>query len=132
EVPAFLVAELRHAPEKVAIERRLPWLHADKSDAQLRRLLRARRARPNEAAGSRDAKERDELAASDSGGRTARSFCDESTARHSITSSARASRSSGMVNPSALAVRMLMTNSKWVGCSTGRSAGCAPLRILST
>jgi hypothetical protein len=27
---------------------------------------------------------------------------------------------------------MLMINSNFVGCSTGRSAGLAPLRILST
>ena len=37
-----------------------------------------------------------------------------------------------MVSPSALAVLRLMTNSNVVGCSTGRSAGFAPLRILST
>src|SRR6516162_61165 len=51
---------------------------------------------------------------------------------HSITSSARASNASGTVKPSALAVFILMISSKWVGCSTGRSAGWAPLRILST
>ena len=37
-----------------------------------------------------------------------------------------------MVRPSALAVLRLMTSSNFVGCSTGRSAGFAPLRILST
>jgi len=37
-----------------------------------------------------------------------------------------------MVIPSALAVWRLMTNSYFVGCSTARSAGCAPFRILST
>ena len=37
-----------------------------------------------------------------------------------------------MVNPSALAVFRLMTNSNFVGCSTGRSAGLAPFKILST
>ena len=37
-----------------------------------------------------------------------------------------------MVRPSALAVLRLMTSSNFVGCSTGRSAGLAPLRILST
>src|SRR5205807_1703115 len=51
---------------------------------------------------------------------------------YSITSSARASSVGGTSIPSALAVFILMTNSKWVGCSTGRSAGWAPLRILST
>ena len=38
----------------------------------------------------------------------------------------------GNLMPSALAVFMLMTNSNWVGCSTGRSEGFAPFRILST
>ena len=36
----------------------------------------------------------------------------------------------GMVRPSALAVLRLMTNSNVVDCSTGRSAGLAPLRML--
>ena len=51
---------------------------------------------------------------------------------YSITSSARASRVGGIVSPSALAVFRLMTSSNLVGCSTGRSAGFAPRRILST
>src|SRR5262249_36864025 len=51
---------------------------------------------------------------------------------HSSTWSARASSEGGIVRPSALAVLRLMTRSNFVGCSTGRSAGLAPLRILST
>ena len=51
--------------------------------------------------------------------------------RYSITSSARASTVAGTSRPSALAVLRLMTNSNLVGCSIGRSAGLAPLRILS-
>src|SRR5262245_44831432 len=51
---------------------------------------------------------------------------------HSITSSARASSDGGIVRPSAFAVLRLMTRSNFVGCSTGKSAGLAPLRILST
>src|SRR5262249_51888770 len=51
---------------------------------------------------------------------------------HSITSSARASTEGGIVRPRAFAVFMLITSSNLVGCSTGRSAGLAPLRILST
>ena len=51
---------------------------------------------------------------------------------YSITSSARASSVAGTVMPSALAVFILMTSWKRVGCSTGKSAGWAPLRILST
>jgi len=51
---------------------------------------------------------------------------------HSITLSARTKIASGTVRPRALAVLRLMTNSNFVGCSTGRSAGLAPLMILST
>jgi len=50
-------------------------------------------------------------------------------ARESVTSSARASRLSGTVRPSAFAVVRLRTNSNLVDCTTGRSAGLAPLRI---
>ena len=50
--------------------------------------------------------------------------------RYWITSSAVASSVSGMVRPSALAVLRLMTRSILVGCSTGRSAGLSPLRML--
>src|SRR5262249_39668594 len=56
-------------------------------------LLRARRERPSR----RAAKQRDELAA-----------------RHSITSSARASRVGGMVSPIALAVLRLITSSNLI------------------
>ena len=51
---------------------------------------------------------------------------------HSMTWSARASSAGGIVNPRALAVLRLMTNSNLVGCSIGSSPGFAPLRILST
>src|SRR5207248_1187110 len=51
---------------------------------------------------------------------------------YSITSSARASNVGGTVRPSALAVLRLITSSNLVGCSTGRSEGLVPLRILST
>jgi hypothetical protein len=57
---------------------------------------------------------------------------DELAPPHSITSSARASSVGGISTPSALAVLRLITNSNLVGCSIGRSAGLAPLRILST
>jgi len=73
-------------------------------------LLRARRKRPS----CRAAEQRDELAAF-----------------HSITSSASASSLSGIWRPSDLAVLRLMTSSNLVGCSTGRFAGFAPLKILS-
>jgi hypothetical protein len=51
---------------------------------------------------------------------------------YSITSSAVASSVCGTVRPSAFAVVRLMMRSNLVGCSTGRSAGLAPRRILST
>src|SRR6516165_2783858 len=76
------------------------------------RLLRARRERPR---GRRAAEDRDELA----------------PPHHSITSSARASSVGGISRPSALAVFRLITSSNLAGCWTGRSAGFAPLRILS-
>ena len=51
---------------------------------------------------------------------------------YSITSSACASNVGEIVRPSASAVFILITTSNFVGCSTGRSAGFAPLMILST
>src|SRR5262245_58545505 len=53
-------------------------------------------------------------------------------ALYSMTWSARPSTDCGIVRPRALAVFRLITNSNFVACSTGRSAGFAPLRILST
>src|SRR5258706_3589182 len=57
---------------------------------------------------------------------------DELAPIHSITSSARSRIDVGSVTPIALAVFRLSANSKFVACSTGRSAGCAPRRILAT
>src|ERR1700730_18583459 len=57
---------------------------------------------------------------------------ERATIHHWITSSARSRSDGGIVSPRALAVLRLMTNSNFVGCSTGRSPGLAPLRILST
>ena len=51
---------------------------------------------------------------------------------HWITASARSSSDCGILRPSAFAAFRLITSSNFVGCSTGRSAGLAPLRILST
>src|SRR6266508_6627988 len=48
---------------------------------------------------------------------------------HSITSSAVASSVGGTVRPSILAVWALMTSSNLLDCTTGRSAGLAPLRM---
>src|SRR5262249_51448428 len=57
---------------------------------------------------------------------------DEIATRHSITSSARASSVGGTSRPRALAVFRLITSSNFVGCSTGRSAGFVPCKILCT
>jgi hypothetical protein len=51
---------------------------------------------------------------------------------YSMTSSALDSSDDGTVIPSAWAVLRLMTRSYFVGCSTGISAGDAPLRMRST
>src|SRR6266478_1533122 len=51
---------------------------------------------------------------------------------HLITRSALASTFGGIVRPICLAVFKLMINSNFFGCSTGRSAGLAPFKILST
>src|SRR5262249_62298089 len=75
--------------------------------------LRARRKRPR---GCRAIEERDELA----------------TGLHSITSSVIASTPGGMVSPSVRAVLRLITSSKRVDCTTGKSPGLAPLRIRPT
>src|SRR5262249_54940560 len=74
-------------------------------------LLRPRRERPSR----RAAEQRDELA----------TF-------HSITSSAVASSVCGTSRPSAFAALRLIANSNLVGCTTGRSAGRAPLSTLPT
>jgi hypothetical protein len=54
------------------------------------------------------------------------------SAIHSITSSAAISKPGGTVKPSAFAVLRLTTVSNFVGVCTGRSAGFAPRRMLST
>src|SRR5262245_21131121 len=51
---------------------------------------------------------------------------------HSITSSAQAISEGGTTMPTAWAVARLTLSRNRVGCSTGTSAGAAPLRILST
>src|SRR6187455_31667 len=51
---------------------------------------------------------------------------------YSITSSARASIDGGKARPRALAVLRFTMKSNLAGCSTGRSAGFAPRKILST
>src|SRR6185295_10112761 len=50
---------------------------------------------------------------------------------YSTTRSARSNSDRGIVRPSALAVLRLSASSYLVGCTTGRSAGLAPFRILS-
>ena len=57
---------------------------------------------------------------------------DELAPFHSMTSSARNRKDSGMLNPMALAVFRLTTNSNLTGSSTGRSVGLVPFKILCT
>jgi hypothetical protein len=58
-------------------------------------------------------------------------FClPRAAADHSMTRSARSSNDRGIVTPSSLAALRLITNSNFVGCSTGRSASLAPFRIF--
>jgi hypothetical protein len=49
---------------------------------------------------------------------------------YSITSSATEISPAGITSPRALAVFILITSSNLVGCTTGKSAGLSPLRIL--
>src|SRR5262245_1151580 len=79
------------------------------TDHRYRRSLRTRRERPR----SRAAEQRDEVA----------------SPHHSITSSALASSVGGTLRPSIRAVSALMTRSNLLDCTTGRSAGLAPLRM---
>ena len=58
--------------------------------------------------------------------------CSKANRYYSMISPARTSSVGGMIKPRALAALRLMTNSNLVACSIGRSAGLAPLRILST
>src|SRR5262249_38484288 len=51
---------------------------------------------------------------------------------HSMIRSARSSSDGGIVRPRTLAALRLITSSKVLACSTGSSAGFAPLRIRST
>src|SRR5215831_9618690 len=85
---------------------------AEEANHRHRCLLRARRERPRHSA----AEQRDELAA-------------DHLRAHSITSSARPSRGSGMLRPNVFAVCRLMTSSTLTACWTGISAGFSPLRI---
>src|SRR5262249_54759451 len=57
------------------------------------------------------------------------SFRTSLPSHHSITSSARASSVGGNSRPRVLAVWALMTSSNFDVCTTGRSAGLAPLRM---
>src|SRR5262245_10113833 len=57
---------------------------------------------------------------------------ERSPVHHWMISSARTRMDWGIVRPRALAVLRLIASSKFVDCSTGRSAGLAPFRMRST
>ena len=61
--------------------------------------------------------------------RCAANHRDERAPPHSITSSARARKACAMSRPRVFAVFRLITNSKRVDCTIGKSAGLAPLRM---
>src|SRR5262249_29622717 len=108
--PAQLLQPLpkgRAALVCLGIVSRLVHKHADAPHA-LARLMRACCERP---CCRSAAEQRDELAAI-----------------HSITSSAATSSLSGTVRPSILAVDVFITSSNLLVCTTGNSAGFAPLR----
>src|SRR5262245_42088723 len=111
--PQILALDIAIVPQlaREPLDRRQGLRGKDPDGPHALALLRARRKRPSSRAGE----QRDEFAPP-----------------HSITSSARASRVGGTSKPKALAVFRLTTNSNLVPCCTGRSAGFAPLRILST
>src|SRR6516225_7008432 len=114
DVAPFDITEVAHPAHEFLAEWIVVWgSRPDVPDTRrLARLLRARRKRPRN---RRAAKQRDEFAAF-----------------HSITSSARVSRLSGTVRPSAFAVLRLIASSYLVDACTGRSAGFSPLRMRST
>ena len=71
------------------------------------------------------------IAAPSVGGRHPKPFTEAAVGRpHPITSSAIESTPGGTLMPSARAVWRLITNSNLVDCTTSRSAGLAPLRML--
>ncbi len=108
EIAALLIAELGHPLLERHVMRRTARQDAGVADAQHFRRLRTRHQRPC----GRTAEQRNEFAPV-----------------HSITSSASNCIAFGTARPSALAVFRLITSSNLVGCTTGRSAGRAPLRI---
>src|SRR2546422_6363529 len=109
-------------------------LGVEESDHRHRRLLRLGGERRKSEAESENDREPDQPHAAGESSRAPRRAPARrrTSTRYSMTWSARPSTEGGIVSPSAFAVFRLMTNSNLVGCSTGRSAGLAPLRILST
>src|SRR3954447_6807873 len=108
--PTRLLQALQKCPDASLKFRIVCCCGQEHADAPYR-LLRPCRKRP----GRRAAKQADELAP-----------------LHSITSSARASSTDGMVRPSAFAVLRLIASSYLLGACTGKSAGFSPLRMRST
>src|SRR5262249_59972918 len=109
EVAALDVTELSHPLQK-GVDK--PYGGPTSAPTQPGNEWPLLRARPERPCRRRPAAQRDELAPP-----------------HSITSSAVESSVGGTVRPSALAVQALMTNSNLVDCTTGKSAGFAPLRM---
>src|SRR5262249_31060133 len=111
-VATFTVAGFVQAFVECCRDARFGPAKTDNPDHRQRRLLRPRRQRPRRCRAADESYERATF--------------------HSITSSARPMRGSGNVTPSVFAVFRLTTNSTFVDCTTGRSAGFAPLRMRPT
>src|SRR5438552_3273495 len=115
EMPPFHVAQLTESflerPQGWGVSR--PSIGEETKPVHLPRRLRLGHERRSKERRTRASKER-------------------APVHHWMTSSARCRSAGGIVRPRALALLRLITNSNFVGCSTGRSPGLAPLRILST
>src|SRR5262249_20003076 len=146
EIAAFDVAEFAQSFAQLLAERfRIRSRQDERSDPRRSALLRARRERPRSCA----AEQRDELGASYSYHFQARQMgtsCTESVRdalaqtlgfviRSRFTRSPRRRAVGtilGWLDPNTLAVVRFRARWNLVGCSTGRSAGLVPRRILST
>src|SRR5262249_6306240 len=110
DVPAQYRKPLQERPDAGRIFRMVNGCWQEHANAPYAlALLRPRRQRPRRCA----AEQRDDLAPLD----------------HSMTSSAVAMRVGGTVRPSILAVGPLMASSNLLDCTTGKSAGFAPLSM---
>ena len=125
-----------HMPVSLVPQPAVNWEAGDAADSWefFTQLLRARLERPGEHSATNNRKEISPphvLPRSSIGDVAKIAVLRARFIDYSITSSAIASNGGGTFSPTANAVLRLIANSNLVGCSTGRSAGCMPLSILS-